>query len=74
MLNATYSGQDDLISLSDGRTTLTASFYELSQRLERLGGTLPPPCPECEGQGDIVVEERDLVVCGACKGSRVAQT
>jgi len=72
MLQARYTGQADLIEITDGKTTLTTSYYGLNPLLDKLSNILPPPCPECEGSGDIVVEERDLVVCGACKGTRVA--
>lgn len=72
MLSATYTGCNDTIQIKTGETTVTASYYELTQYLDRLSGAIPPPCPDCEGRGDVVVEERDLVVCGTCKGSRVS--
>ncbi len=71
MLHSNYSGQNDIISLSDGHHVFTASFYALMAALDKLRSDVPPPCPECDGTGDIVLEERDLVICGTCKGSRI---
>jgi hypothetical protein len=71
MLTTTYTGRDDIIEFSDGRTTFQASFFELGHQLKRIANILPPPCPECEGCGDLVLDERDIVPCGVCKGRRV---
>lgn len=73
MLNATLTGQDDLIAFADGQTTITASFYELASLLERLKPLVPLPCIECDGTGDVAVGDCDLAVCGTCRGSRVAR-
>ena len=73
-MKMSYTGRGDTIEITDGVTTLTTSFYEMRARGDQLASSIPPPCPECEGQGDVVVEERDLVVCGTCKGSHVGPT
>lgn len=72
MLSARYTGQNDIIEISDGETTLSTSFHRLGHLLDPLSSIIPPPCSECEGTGEVVIEERDIAICGTCKGSRIS--
>jgi hypothetical protein len=73
-LNITYAGRNDMIELSDGKATLSVSFYRLQGLMETLGRIVPPPCPTCEGTGEVMEPPEDPVMyvdCPECEGARV---